>query len=114
MTMVTDPQRKRRDDPGDPDVCNVFTLHKIFSPSEEVEMINSECRSAGIGCVDCKRRFAHNLNAHLEPFRARRADLAQKPDRIMEILHDGASRANVLADETMALVRDAIGLPPRA
>lgn len=114
MTMVTDPQRKRRDDPGDPDVCNVFTLHKIFSPSEEVEMINSECRSAGIGCVDCKRRLAHNLNAHLEPFRARRADLAQKPDRIMEILHDGASRANVLADETMALVRDAIGLPPSA
>ncbi|MBN2554564.1 MAG: tryptophan--tRNA ligase [Anaerolineales bacterium] len=114
MTMVTDPQRKRRDDPGDPDVCNVFTLHKIFSPDEEVEMIDCECRSAGIGCVDCKRRFARNLNAHLEPFRARRADLAQKPDRITEILHDGASRANVLADETIVLVRDAIGLPPRA
>lgn len=114
MTMVTDPQRKRRSDPGDPDVCNVFTLHKIFSPDDEVAMINEECRKAGIGCVDCKKRFAANLNAHLEPFRERRAALAGDPDQIWDILRDGARRANVLADETMERVRDAVGLPARS
>ncbi len=60
MQMVTDPQRMRRTDPGNPDVCNVFSLHKIFTPQAEVEMINTECRQAGIGCVDCKKRFAEN------------------------------------------------------
>jgi len=114
MTMVTDPQRMRRSDPGDPDVCNVFTLHKIFSPADEVAMIDAECRKAGIGCVDCKKRFAANLNAHLEPFRERRAKLADDPDQIWDILRDGARRANILADETMERVRDAIGLPPRS
>ena len=109
MSMVTDPQRIRRDDPGDPDVCNVFTLHKIFSTSEEVEEIDRECRKAGIGCVDCKRKLAANLNQHLEPFRARREELAQNPSFVEEILVDGAQRARVIAQETMAEVRDAIG-----
>lgn len=111
MTMVTDPQRKRRDDPGDPDVCNVFSLHKVFSSSDEVDMINLECRRAGIGCVDCKKLFAKNLNAHLEPFRARRAELASDPDHIWDVLKDGAKRASQIAEETMAEVRAAIGLP---
>ena len=75
MNMVTDPARLRRTDPGNPDVCNVFSFHKVFSPPEEVAMVNVECRRAGIGCVDCKKRMAANLNAHLEPFRARRAEL---------------------------------------
>jgi tryptophanyl-tRNA synthetase len=113
MQMVTDPQRVRRNDPGNPDVCNVFTMHKIFSPAEEVEMINVECRRAGIGCVDCKRRFAANLNAHLEPFRARRAEIAQNPDTVWDVLHDGADRARVIARKTMEEVREAVGLPPR-
>ena len=95
MQMVTDPQRLRRDDPGDPDVCNVYSLHKIFSPKDEVEMINVECRKAGIGCVDCKKRFAANLNAHLEPFRAKRAEIDQNPQQVWDILHDGAKRARV-------------------
>ena len=73
MQMVTDPQRIRRSDPGNPDVCNVFSMHKVFSSPEEVAMVNVECRRAGIGCVECKQLFARNLNAHLEPFRARRA-----------------------------------------
>lgn len=109
MSMVTDPQRIRRDDPGDPDVCNVFTLHKIFSSAEEVDEINQECRNAGIGCVDCKRKLAANLNQHLEPFRARREELAQDPAYIKDILEDGAKRAKVIAGETMSQVRDAIG-----
>ncbi|MBN2501111.1 MAG: tryptophan--tRNA ligase [Anaerolineales bacterium] len=113
MQMLTDPQRLRRDDPGDPDVCNVFTMHKIFSPSEEVEMINVECRRAGIGCVDCKKRYAKNLNADLAPFRERRAALEEKPDEIWDILYDGAERASVIAKQTMQEVREAVGLPGR-
>jgi tryptophanyl-tRNA synthetase len=113
MQMLTDPQRLRRDDPGDPDVCNVFTMHKIFSPPEEVEMINTECRRAGIGCVDCKKRYAKNLNADLAPFRERRAALEEKPAEIWDILYDGAERASVIAKETIQEVREAVGLPER-
>lgn len=111
MSMVTDPQRMRRTDPGRPEVCNVFTMHKIFSPADEVAMIDTECRQAGIGCVDCKKRFAANLNAHLQPFRERRNTLNENPAAVWDILHDGARRARVLADETMREVRAAIGLP---
>lgn len=111
MTMVTDPQRMRKTDPGNPDVCNVFTLHKMFTPADEVANINVECRRAGIGCVDCKKKLAASLNTHLEPFRARRAELDQNPQRIWDILEDGAKRAGVIAEATMVEVREAIGLP---
>jgi tryptophanyl-tRNA synthetase len=111
MTMVTDPQRMRRNDPGNPDVCNVFSLHKVFSGAEDVANINTECRRAGIGCVDCKKLFAKNLNTHLEPFRERRNTLGQTPDAIWDVLHDGARRAREIADQTMSEVRAAIGLP---
>ncbi|HSR46943.1 MAG TPA: tryptophan--tRNA ligase [Anaerolineales bacterium] len=111
MTMVTDPARKRRSDPGNPDVCNVFSLHGVFTPAEEVARINVECRRAGIGCVDCKQIFAANLNKHLEPFRARREELARDPERVADVLADGASRARAIAQATMAEVRDAVGLP---
>lgn len=111
MQMVTDPQRIRRDDPGDPDVCNVFTMHKIFSSEDEVDMINEECRKAGIGCVQCKKLFAKNLNANLAPFRARRAEFAQNPDAVWDVLEDGKQRASAIAQQTMAEVRTAIGLP---
>ena len=111
MQMVTDPQRLRRDDPGNPDVCNVFSLHKIMSPQEEVDMINVECRKAGIGCVDCKKRFAANLNKNLEPFRAKRAEIGQNSDTVWDVLHDGAKRARSIAEGVMIEVREAIGLP---
>ena len=111
MTMVTDPQRKRRSDPGDPDVCNVFSMHKVFSSAGEVANINVECRRAGIGCVECKQLFAKNLNAALEPFRARRAELAADPEVVWRVLDDGAGRARVIARETMRQVREAVGLP---
>lgn len=109
--MVTDPARVKRTDPGNPDVCNVFSMHKIFSPQDEVDMINKECRTAGIGCVDCKMRFAANLNKRLEPFRAKRAELASKPDFVTGVLNDGASRARVIAQQTMKEVREAMQLP---
>lgn len=109
MSMVTDPQRMRRSDPGNPDVCNVFTFHKTFSGKDEVENINVECRRAGIGCVDCKRLLAKNLNSHLEPFRARRAEFDRSPDAVWDILHDGAKRASAIAEQTMVEVREAIG-----
>ena len=109
--MVTDPARIKRTDPGNPDVCNVFSMHKIFSPQDEVDMINVECRRAGIGCVDCKMRFAANLNKHLEPFRAKRAELASKPDHVTDVLNDGASRARAIAQQTMVEVREAMQLP---
>ncbi len=109
MQMVTDPQRIKRTDPGNPDICNVYTLHKIFSSSGEVEEINRDCRVAEIGCVDCKRKLAANLNKHLEPFRAKRAVLEKDPDKVRDILLDGAKRARVLASETMEEVRTAIG-----
>jgi tryptophanyl-tRNA synthetase len=114
MQMVTDPQRMRRTDPGRPEICNVFSMHKVFSSPEEVAMIDVECRRAGIGCVDCKKRMAKNLNAHLEPFRACRNDLAQDPHQVWDVLHDGARRAQAIAQKTMEEVRAAVGLSPRS
>ena len=109
--MVTDPARMKRTDPGNPDVCNVYSMHKIFSPQADVEMVNVECRQAGIGCVDCKKLLAKNLNAHLEPFRAKREEFAAKPDYVNDVLNDGAKRACVIAEQTMKEVREAIQLP---
>ncbi|MCE1253392.1 MAG: tryptophan--tRNA ligase [Anaerolineae bacterium] len=111
MSMVTDPQRQRRSDPGNPDVCNVFSFHKIFSSPEEVASINTECRSAGIGCVDCKKRMAQNLNAYFAPLRERRSKLTENPNYVWDVLHDGDKRAKAIAEQTMQEVREAIGLP---
>jgi tryptophanyl-tRNA synthetase len=109
--MVTDPARMKRTDPGNPDVCNVYTMHKIFSSQEEVDMVNVECRRAGIGCVDCKKLLAQNMNANLEPFRTRRVEFASRPGYVKEVLDDGADRARVIAQQTMKEVREAIQLP---
>ena len=111
MSMVTDPQRQRRTDPGNPDICNVYALHKIFSTPEEVEMVNRECRTAGIGCVQCKKLLAQNMNAYFSPFRERRDALNQRPDEVWDVLKDGDQRARVIAQDTMQEVRAAIGLP---
>ena len=113
MMMMTDPQRKLRSDPGDPDVCNVFSFHKIFSSKEDIDMVNVECRRAGIGCVECKRLMAKNLNDYLAPLRERRAELAKKPDDVWNVLYDGADRARVIADQTIQEVHEAIGLPDK-
>ncbi len=111
MTMVTDPQRTHRNIPGRPEVCNVFTLHHSFTPEGEVAQIETDCRSAKLGCVDCKKKLAAGINAHLTPFRQQRAELAKNPAYVWDVLADGARRASAIADRTMAEVRDAIGLP---
>jgi tryptophanyl-tRNA synthetase len=109
--MVTDPARMKRTDPGNPDVCNVYTMHKIFSPQADVEMVNVECRRAGIGCVDCKKLLAKNMNNHLEPFRAKRAEFAARSGYVQNVLDDGATRAGAIARQTMKEVREAMQLP---
>jgi tryptophanyl-tRNA synthetase len=111
MTMVTDPQRTHRHIPGRPEVCNVFTLHHTFTPAAEVVEIERDCRSAALGCVDCKRRLAQGINSHLAPFRERRVALASDPQHVWRVLDEGADRARAIAEETMREVRLALGLP---
>jgi len=110
MHMVTDPARRFRKDPGHPEVCNVFTLHGFFS-ADVVAQIETDCRSAAIGCVECKRLFAKNLANYFAPFRERRAALAADPDRVWDILSDGARRASAIAAETIAEAKASVGLP---
>ena len=109
-TMVTDPARRYRQDPGHPEVCNVFTLHGFFS-ANEVDQIEVDCRSAAIGCVDCKKLFARNLSEYFAPFRERRARYAGDPDYVWDVLADGARRASAIADQVMGEVKAAVGLP---
>jgi len=109
--MVTDPQRQRRSDPGRPEVCNVFSLHKVFTPPEVVQQIDHDCRTAGIGCVDCKKIFAANLIEHLAPFRERRARLAAQPNYVWDVLSNGAQQARAIAQQVITEVKQAIGLP---
>ncbi len=109
-TMVTDPARRYRHDPGHPEVCNVFTLHGYFSAGE-VEQIEADCRSAAIGCVDCKKNFARNLSDYFAPFRERRARFAADPDYVWDVLADGARRAGLIATEVLGEVKAAVGLP---
>ncbi len=109
MTAFTDPERKYRSDPGHPDMCNIFCLHKFFTPTR-VEEIASECRTAGIGCVDCKKMLAQSISSTLEPFRERRAIIASKPNYVAEVLADGATRAEAIAKDTMKEVKEKMGL----
>ena len=111
MQMVTDPQRIRRTDPGNPDVCNVFSVHQFFSSKEEVEMVNTECRQAGIGCVQCKQMLARNMNHYLEPFRSRCNEINKSPADVWDVLHEGNERAQAIASQTLAEVKGAVGLP---
>ena len=110
MMMVTDPQRTHRSIPGRPEMCNVYSLHRVFSPGQ-VDQIYTDCTTAGIGCVDCKKILARNLNAHLEPFRAQRAGLAAQPNLVDDVLQDGARKATAIAAQVLAEVKDAVGLP---
>jgi len=89
--MVTDPQRMRRSDPGNPDVCNVYDFHKLYSPVEVVEDVNRRCRTADIGCVECKKRMAGYLNAFLDPIRERRRFYVERPGLVEEIIAAAAT-----------------------
>jgi tryptophanyl-tRNA synthetase len=106
--MVTDPARKRRTDPGNPDVCPVYDWHKLFSPPETLAWAAEGCRSAGIGCTDCKMAMGDNLIKWIEPIRARREEYAAHPDKVLRILDDGSARAREVAQKTMARVREAV------
>jgi len=107
---VTDPARIRRTDPGNPDVCNIFTLHKFFSPPERQAEVRTGCTTAGIGCIDCKKILFEGLKADVARINQRRDQLLARPERIDEILTEGARRARVIARETMARVYGRLGL----
>jgi len=109
-TAVTDPQRIRKDDPGRPEVCNVYSLHEYFTPSADLPDIAEKCRTAQRGCVDCKRILSDNIAREFEPFRERAALFRHEPERVMDILRDGARRAESIARETMAEVRQRMGM----
>jgi tryptophanyl-tRNA synthetase len=110
---VTDPARKTRRDPGTPEICNLYALHQHFSTPAQVEHVAEMCRTAGWGCLDCKRLLADNMIAALAPMRERAAELQRHPERVREILASGAARCRQLAGETMARVRDLMGLAAR-
>jgi tryptophanyl-tRNA synthetase len=109
-TMVTDPARVRRTDPGNPDVCPVGDLHKIFSSKETMAKVNEGCRSAGIGCIECKGWAADALVKLLEPIQERRRKYEEKPRDAWDILEAGAEKARIVAGQTMNDVRSAMGM----
>ncbi len=109
MTSVTDPARQFRKDPGHPEVCPIYALHKYFNPLQQ-ENVAATCRTAERGCVDCKKAMAAEINEALKPFRERRAELAAKPKYIDDVLNDGAVRASVIARQTIKEVKQKMGL----
>jgi tryptophanyl-tRNA synthetase len=106
--MLTDPQRVRRTDPGRPEICPVFAYHKLFSPPDTVARIDGECRTAAIGCVDCKKEMAENLVKWIEPIQARRKQFEANPQQVWDILDTGSKQAQKVARKTMKRVRNAI------
>jgi tryptophanyl-tRNA synthetase len=106
--MVTDPARKRRTDPGNPDVCPVYDWHKLFSTKETLEWAAQGCRTAGIGCIECKSKMADGLIQWIAPVRERRLQYEQNPKKALEILDAGSEKARISARETMGRVREAV------
>jgi len=108
--MITDPQRARKADPGNPDICNVFSFHKLYSAEETPPRIDSECRKAQIGCVECKKLMAESLVEALAPIREKRSYYETRPEMVTEIMQTGNEHANRVARETMKDVREAVGI----
>jgi len=106
--MLTDPQRAKKSDPGNPDVCNVYEFQKLYSDDQTIQRINRECRTAEIGCVECKKIMARHLINFLEPMRKKREYYEARPDLVDDIIADGCEKARQVARETMAEVREAI------
>ena len=109
-TMVTDPARVRRSDPGDPEKCPVWAWHLVYSDEETRSWVDRGCRSAGIGCLDCKKRLLEPILRDLEPIRERACRLAEHPERVEEILEDGSARARAWARPALEIVRERLGL----
>ncbi len=110
LRMMTDPQRVRRNDPGNPEVCPVFAYHKVYSSAEQIAEVTQGCLSAGIGCVDCKNILIQNVLTRLEPYYRRRQALEQDKEYVRRVIEDGIGRARMEARQTMTAVRAAIGL----
>jgi tryptophanyl-tRNA synthetase len=108
MQMVTDPQRARKSDPGNPDICNVFEFHKLYTDKATVEKIDRECRHAQIGCVACKKIMASSLISALAPLQEKRRYYASHPDIVDQIIADGSAKARAIAEDTMAHVKAAL------
>jgi tryptophanyl-tRNA synthetase len=107
---MTDPARQTKKDPGDPEVCNLFTIHRAFGTPEQLAHVDRQCRTAGWGCLDCKRLLADNMIAALAPIRERAAEWRARPERVREVLGDGAARCRALAEGTLVEVRRLMGL----
>lgn len=108
MPAVTDPQRKRRNDPGNPDICLIFDLHKLYTPEAERSELAHGCRTAGIGCVDCKKCLLKNMDAFWDPIREKRVEIAKHPKRVWDIAREGTLHAQKVARVTMERVREAM------
>lgn len=106
----TDPARQRRTDPGEPTCCNVYAIHQLYTPPEQLEEIAHDCRSASIGCLDCKRVLADEIVTHLAPIQERRRTLLANQDYVRDVLADGAHRARPLAQATLAEAKEKMGL----
>ena len=108
--MITDPQRARKSDPGDPDVCNVYEFHKLYTDPETTANIAKDCRSAAVGCVDCKKIMARNLLDALVPVHEKRDYYNNHPDLVEDIIKEGYNKASAVARQTMTEVRNVIGM----
>jgi tryptophanyl-tRNA synthetase len=108
--MMTDPRRARRRDPGDPNDCPAYTLHRIYCTPEELAYTAEGCRTAGIGCLECKKIMIARAEAELGPIRERRARFAARPDDVRDMLATGVRNARVVAEATMAVVRQRVGV----
>ncbi len=110
MSAVTDENRLRRSDPGNPDICNIYSLHNIFSSKQEIEMVDTECRKAGIGCVDCKKLLLGHLQEFITPLRQRYQELQLNPKQLQDITKAGAEKARPIARETVDEVKSRMGI----
>jgi len=107
---VTDPARVRRTDPGTPEVCNIYHLHRAFSPPDVVANVETQCRSAGWGCIECKKVLFDHMNNELAPIRARSVEIRARPEIVDQVIGDGAATARRAASETMRAVKERMGL----
>jgi tryptophanyl-tRNA synthetase len=107
---VTDPARIRRTDPGTPEVCNIYHLHKAFSDEATVRHVAVQCSTAGWGCIDCKKVLFESMMRELDPIRERAAELRRHPERVTDVLHAGAERCRAMARETLSAVKERMGL----
>ncbi len=107
---VTDPARIKRTDPGNPEICNVFSLHKFFTSKEDIDMINTECRKAGIGCIDCKKILNKNIQAEIGPIRDKKMELDSKPDYVYDVLETGRNHCRKKAETKIEQIKSAMGL----